>query len=126
MSSRPAAAQAANDASDEDLGFLCREAGPGGDDACGTTCESFCTLMMGACPPENTSSSYPSYDACIADCETLPQVAYAYGDGIFSGNTAQCRTFYAGFAAQGNSADCERAGGISVCVDPEPAPEAAE
>jgi len=118
VSCRLARAAAAATASENDLEFFCREAGPGGDGACGAPCESFCSLMMAVCPPTHTAFSYPDVDACLGDCEALPQVPYAYGDQVLSGNTVQCRTFYAGFAAQGASAECERARGVSVCVDP--------
>jgi len=50
-----------------DPALHCKHAGPGGDATCGTNCEGFCTLAMGACAGQATPP-YASMGACMTSC----------------------------------------------------------
>jgi len=100
----------------------CTWAGPGGDDMCGSNCEGFCTLMTAACTPSTAASNdyFPDNDACLAACESLPQVGpYDAVDTSITGgaDNYECRLYHVGAAI--SAADpfvhCTHAVGRSLC-----------
>ena len=100
-----------------ELAAYCRQAGPGGDDRCGSNCEGLCSIMMLACTQQEASPYYyESVDACLSDCATLPEVDYYYG--IADGNSVQCRIFHAASAAMYDASEhCEHAFGVTLCEE---------
>lgn len=100
-----------------ELAAYCRQAGPGGDDRCGSNCEGLCSVMLLACTEEDAAPYfYQSFDDCISACTDLPQVEYYYG--IADGNSLQCRLFHAASAAMSDPGEhCEHAFGITLCED---------
>ena len=100
-----------------ELGAYCRQAGPGGDDRCGSNCEGLCSIMMLACTEKDAAPYfYKDFDDCISACAELPQVDYYYG--IADGNSVQCRLFHAASAAMADPGEhCEHAFGITLCED---------
>lgn len=74
-------------------GLHCRHAGPGGDGACGSNCEGFCTLVQGVCGTQATPP-YADMNACMTACAgyatTPPYDATQTG-----GNSLACRLYHA-------------------------------
>jgi hypothetical protein len=70
----------------------CANAGPSGNNVCGSWCENFCYLME-----KNCTGSNAIYDAatCMQKCATMPATGTA---GDVSGDTVQCRIYHMGVA----------------------------
>jgi hypothetical protein len=77
----------------EDADTHCVHAGPGGANACGTNCESFCAVATNICPTE-----HPSNDACLTLCATFADEE-KYDSGDTNGNTLACRLYHLTVAA---------------------------
>lgn len=103
-----------------ELAAYCRQAGPGGDDRCGSNCEGYCTLMMATCSSEVEAPSFGSYSQCLSTCAELPQIPFVWGDpSVADGNTVQCRTFHVLYAAMMDTEEhCEHAYGLTLCEAP--------
>lgn len=82
----------------------CKHAGPGGDATCGTNCEGFCTLVMGACGTQPTPP-YASMGACMTSCATF-NVAPPYEASQTGGNTFACRLYHATAASSNAGLHC--------------------
>lgn len=66
----------------------CTHAGPGGDTACGTNCEGFCTIAAAVCP-----EAWPDIAACATACGTFDP-AEKYDAKDVGGNTFACRLYH--------------------------------
>ncbi len=75
----------------------CGHAGPSGGDACGTWCDNYCFLALKNCTGANaTGLGFTDQASCLAACNGLsPSGAI----DSTSGNTVQCRIYYAGAAS---------------------------
>ncbi len=103
----------------------CQHAGPTGDGHCGHledgdgTCQSYCTLLEGACA-DDPGYPFANRDACEAACETDLADKGAADDSKYSvtdaesGDTLQCRTLHAA-RAFGDATQCAAALGGAPC-----------
>jgi hypothetical protein len=66
--------------------IYCQRAGPGGDDTCGSNCESYCQLMERSCPTQ-----HKDVPGCVAKCEALNDVNRFDVIEDHGGDTLQCR-----------------------------------
>jgi hypothetical protein len=92
----------------------CWNAGPYGNEVCGTECEAFCILADSVCPG--------TYNGCKGKCTMFTKVAApdtaAGAAGVYTtsgpaaGNTLDCREYYLGQALQGinKTVSCTNAG----------------
>ena len=71
----------------------CAHAGPGGAGACGTNCESFCSIATAICPAE-----HPDTDTCLATCMGFMDTE-KYDAGDAAGDTLACRLYHLTVAA---------------------------
>ena len=112
----------------------CHHAGPTGDGHCGhdtdtefAQCRPYCRLLEAACPTE-FGGSFDDGDDCIAECDTSPASFGAAADHFYSvetapesGDTLNCRTYFAVKAIEDKSndvdptANCASAFGASPC-----------
>jgi hypothetical protein len=81
----------------------CVHAGPSGGATCGTACEGFCAIAAAACPVEYPAAS------CATDCAALPS-APPYNAAITTGDTLECRLYYATLAALDPATSCVETG----------------
>lgn len=107
----------------EETAEYCREAGPGGDNRCGTVCEGYCTLMAQVCTEQSAGVyHFASNDDCMATCNGLPQATVPYSDTdpmVSDGNHALCRLFHVASAAMADTDEhCEHAMGVTLCEAP--------
>jgi len=98
----------------------CREAGPGGDNRCGTVCEGYCTLMAQVCTQQTAGMyHFASTDDCLSTCNALPAPTVPYSDTnplVSDGNHALCRLFHVASAAMADADEhCEHAMGVTLC-----------
>lgn len=102
-----------------ELAAYCRQAGPGGDDRCGSNCEGYCSVMMATCTAELGAAHYKRTEECLAACEELPQVPFVYGsESSADGNSVQCRLFHVVSAAMMDPEEhCDHAYGLTLCED---------
>ncbi|MES1175220.1 MAG: hypothetical protein ABUL62_12935 [Myxococcales bacterium] len=91
----------------------CSMAGPAGNSVCGTTCESYCSLIMPTCP-----TAFSSTQACEFACKSMADLK-RYDTSEQRGDTVQCRIFHVSAATQSPSSHCPHAGAESThyCVD---------
>ncbi len=82
----------------------CFHAGPAGDDTCGATCESFCTVALQACTDD--LAVWPDAEACIADC-TMFADDPKYTATIADGDTFACRLKHLTLATLQPEVHCE-------------------
>ncbi|HEX6277810.1 MAG TPA: hypothetical protein VFZ53_32430 [Polyangiaceae bacterium] len=102
-----------------EAGPSCRRAGPGGDGYCGTNCEGFCTIMLATCTPESSAPYYyDDFEACVAECDSLPEIPYIQGDAsVLSGDTVQCRTYHVTTAVMFDTEEhCGHSLGLYPCA----------
>jgi hypothetical protein len=79
-----------------------------GDDACGSNCDAFCALVMGACT--GTNVQYSTTAACMTACGAWPATNATM---ITSGNSVFCRFYHASVAstsASNAATHCPHAG----------------
>jgi hypothetical protein len=93
-----------------------------GDGQCGSTCQTYCNVVMGVCTGANSQYNGSSaMSDCMSACGGF-RVSTDYLNNITSGNTAQCRVYHASVAT-GSAAlamtHCPHTGasGGGVCVD---------
>ena len=104
--------------------FACPAAGPApGADGCGSPCEAYCTLMMGACTEQSTSGTegyfFEDLEACMEACALVPDTqpyVFDYDPDLITGDHLACRTYHAVVATQGDFEHCDHAIGGSLCV----------
>jgi hypothetical protein len=102
----------------------CNVAGPyPGSDGCGTVCEAYCTLMMGACNVHSTGEPegyyFEDWQSCMAACALVPDTqAYVFhpDTNVITGNHMACRIYHALVATEGDIEHCDHAMGGSLCV----------
>jgi hypothetical protein len=104
-----------------ELEAYCRQAGPGGDNRCGTNCDGYCTVMTQVCTRATAPIYYFGDEAeCLEQCSELPtsDVTYSTSDPLVSdGNHVQCRLFHATSAAMLDPEEhCEHAVGLTLCA----------
>jgi hypothetical protein len=85
-------------------GLHCRHAGPGGDGTCGTNCEGFCSLVLGACAAEATPP-YASMAACMTTCSGFATTP-PYDASQTGGNTFACHLYHATAASSLPAVHC--------------------
>ena len=68
-------------------------AGPAGAGACGTNCESFCSIATEICPAE-----HPDIDTCLATCMAFMDTE-KYDASDAAGDTLACRLYHLTVAA---------------------------
>ncbi len=95
----------------------CQKAGPGSDGTCGTICDGFCTLMMGACTPKFAPFNFPSVTDCQRECRALKDIPpYTVSDGnLPDRNDAQCRLFHVCSSVMDPDERCEHSMGVTMC-----------
>lgn len=102
-----------------ELEAYCRQAGPGGDGACGSNCNSFCRLMTQVCTADVGIHHFASMGDCESTCQALPvsDVPYSTASSeVYDGNHVQCRLFHVTSAAMLDPEEhCEHAMGITLC-----------
>lgn len=92
----------------------CPHAGPGGAGYCGTNCEGYCNLAMGAC------STYATQQDCIDTCATFADQEPFSAMNDITGNTLQCRLYHSSVASS-DSVHCDHIGTmptLGTCTDP--------
>jgi hypothetical protein len=90
----------------------CRHAGPAGDGVCGANCESFCTLVLGACTGGTTQYN-GDMGTCMTACggyATTPP----YSSMVGTGDSFACRLYHATMAASTPSPHCSHTATVSV------------
>ena len=93
------------------LAEACKRAGPGGDGACGSNCESYCQLYKAACQadqPDLTSAQYDQ-DTCVAKCQGLTDTGSFDTDMNYTGDTLQCRLVHTSAATVDPTTHCVHA-----------------
>ncbi len=89
----------------------CPAAGPGGNDVCGSNCESYCTLMARFCP-----ESFASPQACQDSCDATPDLG-GFQINQTTGASVQCRLYHLSAAVFGPALHCPHAAGAPPCTD---------
>jgi hypothetical protein len=87
----------------EELGAEhCHHAGPAGghDEGCGTNCESFCSIVQGACTGAN--EQFADVAACMTACEGITDDE-EFTANVTSGNSLACRLYHATVASLGGA-----------------------
>jgi hypothetical protein len=69
----------------------CPHAGPGGNDACGSNCEGFCTLQAATCTGAN--EQYADIAECMTECAGFDQTE-PYDTSDTAGDTFACRLYH--------------------------------
>jgi hypothetical protein len=102
-----------------ELDNYCREAGPSGDNLCGSKCDAFCSLMMQVCTPSVGDNRFDNLASCLSTCNALPitNIGYSTNDPLVSdGNHVQCRIFHVASGAMLDPEEhCEHAMGHTLC-----------
>ena len=105
--------------SEGEVVVYCRQAGPGGDGACASNCEAFCTLMMSVCTEDSAGPyHFGTVEQCEASCAALPVSTLTYSTSnplVFEGNHVQCRLFHVASGATDTREHCEHAMGVTLC-----------
>jgi hypothetical protein len=98
----------------------CPAAGPAGNGQCGTTCESYCSLIIPTCP-----TAFGSLAECEFACRSMPDLK-SYDTSDQRGDSVQCRIFHVSAGTQSPSSHCPHAGKVSTnyCVDSDAGVEA--
>jgi hypothetical protein len=97
----------------------CPHAGPSGGGSCGTPCEAFCKVALGACTGNNVQ--YATADECNTECAKFTaDPANTYDAADTSGDTFNCRMYHLTVAATDDtsaSAHCSHIpAGSPVCM----------
>jgi hypothetical protein len=78
----------------------CPHAGPGGGGACGSDCESFCTIAAAACP-----GAFADMAACMGECAGF-DASEVYDASDIMGNTFACRMYHLTVASNAPDPHC--------------------
>jgi len=103
----------------------CPRAGPApGTNGCGTPCEAYCSLMMGACTEETTFGEagwyFEDYETCMTTCAQVPDTqpyVFSPDTNLITGNHLACRIYHVVVATEGDFEHCLHAMGDFPCVD---------
>ena len=96
----------------------CVFAGPGGGGECGSNCEGLCSITMAICSAETSSAHYAGYDACLSDCQALPDLArYAAREEYSAGGHVQCRLYHVTTATEDAEHHCPHVLGGAPCIN---------
>jgi hypothetical protein len=108
----------------------CASAGPGGNDTCGSNCQSYCQLYRGACKdwwamnmgPVAQAQAQFDQDTCVTNClglkDTQSFSASIYdmsGSSNYMGDTLECRLVHTSAAAFQPSVHC-----VHAALQPQP------
>lgn len=96
----------------------CAHGGPEGADAthCGPPCASFCNLVMAVCPQTGggePSTGYADKADCMSQCAGYGTTTYSAN--VKSGNSVECRIYYATLASTDPSQCVNTAATSSLC-----------
>ena len=92
----------------------CRRAGPSGDGACGSPCESFCRIASTTCTGE--SQIFPSEGDCVTACMQWPDMPL-YDASVPEADTYACRLKHLTYATLAPAVHCSHAQAMSpVCL----------
>lgn len=94
-----------------------------GDRACGSSCETFCSLLLQACPEAfggvpAALETFENEQQCQAACEQLGDATRGFSVQDRSGDTRQCRLWHLAQAIL-EPLHCEHARGGCPCGPPE-------
>lgn len=81
----------------------CVHAGPSGGGVCGTACEGFCAVASAVC-----AADWPTA-TCATDC-AMVQAMPPYNATITSGDSIECRLYYATLATTDPTTNCPETG----------------
>lgn len=106
----------------------CASAGPSGDDACGESCDAYCSAMLTICPME-----FESLKDCQTSCGTTIDCGpYAIQEGTPNDPSVQCRIYHLSAAGVGfldkepgavtmaQKTHCPHASGTTECIVQDP------
>jgi hypothetical protein len=93
----------------------CTRAGPGGDGACGSNCESFCAATLDICVDQE-SPPYASLGECMGACAGY-STTERYDATDVGGNTFACRLYHMTAASADPDTHCQHTGvNSAVCL----------
>ena len=104
----------------------CPNAGPGGNNVCGTNCEDYCVLMQATCPTQFADPKYffgNSLQICISQCAGLPVLDGGFNADLQQGNNIDCRLYHisaANASLDSRAVHCPHAAGEPPCQGPPP------
>lgn len=98
----------------------CPHAGPGGAGACGSNCEGFCQIVMGACTGAN--AAYASMGECMTTCSTFADTT-RYNTQVMTGPSLACKLYHATVATTNPALHCPH---VKATGGPCSAPPAAQ
>lgn len=110
----------------EDVQRYCANAGPGGNDACGSNCENYCRLFKAACKDQfekyaPTSDEDDGIDTCVNKCLGLSDTGLfdSTMNGNYLGDTLQCRLVHTSSSMLDPTTHCSHAElkPVTKCVD---------
>jgi len=109
------------------LPSYCAAAGPGGNDKCGSNCESYCLLYAGACQADQPQLGNTQYNqkTCVEKCQGLTNLDTFDWMSTYTGDTLQCRLTHTSAATVDPKTHCVhaqlqaqgQANPIGPCVD---------
>lgn len=104
-----------------ELDVYCPRAGPGGDGACGTNCQSYCNLLSQACP-----DMYALVNGCVDKCKAFKSVKGLDVVDDEQGDLLQCRLIHVSNATVDPQTHCPHAqfSPTAPCADPPNSPPA--
>ena len=86
-------------------------AAPGGTGPCGSTCESFCTLVLGSCTGANAQYG-GDMNTCMTACAGFPMTPM-YSSSQTGGNSFACRLYHATVASGSPDTHCKHTAAAS-------------
>jgi hypothetical protein len=89
----------------------CLNAGPGGNDTCGSNCDSFCASLEIVCQAQFDSLG----GDCLKTCQGIPDCGDYQADPLRDDNSLQCRLFHLSSAAVQPETHCKHTLAISKC-----------
>lgn len=84
--------------------MYCPNAGPGGGDACGPDCESYCKLYADTCADE-----FPPLDNCLSACAVLKRSPPFNAVSDYTGDSLDCRLVHVSVATTDKAMHCPHA-----------------
>jgi hypothetical protein len=84
--------------------MFCPNAGPGGGDACGPDCESYCMLYADTC-----ADVFPPLENCLSACAVLKRSPPFNSVSDYSGDSLDCRLVHVSVATTDHEMHCPHA-----------------